>query len=282
MTTLHCAGLRIVKKLYLLAISRRGETHEHACSHAQPRRTDRHRRRLVLHLRIRDLAQRAAHHLRQARLRSRRRQRLPGADGVLSVVLLPGVAVVVDPAPHRHEARHGARPVRDGRRRARVRTVRHHAHLSRRAHRTVRDRRRIVAAANGGESVRQHPRSDRRRRAAHRDHGHLQQARRHRCAVDSRRCRAQRHRRIRRSRHPGARRRARRAACRFRRKSAHAVHRDGGGSRVARDVDHAFVVARDSRIRSERIGERARERASSTSRICGSVYFVSFYTSAWK
>src|SRR5690349_1756404 len=73
---------------------------------SHPSRPDAGHRPAVLHLRLRHLAQRAADHLRQVGVRSRRRERVPGADGVLPVVFLPGAAVVLGAAPHRHEEGH--------------------------------------------------------------------------------------------------------------------------------------------------------------------------------
>ena len=57
-----------------------------------------------------------------------------------------------------------------------------------------------VAAADRLQSVHQHPRPDRQRRAAHRLHGHLQQGRRRAGAVRVRRAGAERHRQLRASR----------------------------------------------------------------------------------
>ncbi|KAG1390589.1 hypothetical protein G6F58_012947 [Rhizopus delemar] len=114
-----------------------------------------------------------------ARLRTQRGRRLPGADGVLPVLLLPGPAVVVDPAPHRHEEGPEPEPAGDGRWCRAVRRIRHPALVPGRARRPVRDRQRPGPAADRDQPLHLHPRPDRDRGAAHRADGHLQQDRRH-------------------------------------------------------------------------------------------------------
>ena len=73
----------------------------------------------VLHHRLLHLDQRSADRVRAARFRRQRDLRVPGADGVLPVVLLPRAAGIVAAAPHRHEEGPGAEPAGDGGRRGR-------------------------------------------------------------------------------------------------------------------------------------------------------------------
>ena len=110
---------------------------------------------------------------------------LPGIH-LLPFVFRVGPARFGDPRSNRHEERNGPGAMGDGGWSGRIRAVLHTTLVSRRARRPVRDRRRTGDPADCRKPLRQHPRPDRKRRAAHCGHGHLQQDRRDRRTDPSR------------------------------------------------------------------------------------------------
>ena len=129
--------------------------------------------------------------------------------------------------------------------------------------RPVRDRRRTLAAADRGESVHQHPRPDRKRGAAHRVHGHLQQDRGHPRAARDRRAG---HARPRRSQGAGAGGRSRDARALLDAFAAR-IHVPylvmAGDARRARHLDREIAAARSPRRRRQSQRDDGTRRARS-------------------
>ena len=151
-------------------------------------RADADHRHAVLHLRLRDLAQRPADHLRQAGLPARAtstRSWCRCAFYLSYFFLSLPASVVLRRTGMKKGMALGLFVMAIGA--AMFGQFVGGAGVRRRADRPVRDRRRPVAAADRVQPVHQHPRPDRQRRAAHRLHGHLQQDRRHPGAAGVRR-----------------------------------------------------------------------------------------------